>query len=793
MGYAHLGLKHFADAKQSFAAANQKQESAMAYNGLASLAIIEQNLTQADQLLSKSLMTDPGNQSTLQLKAKLANLNKQHEYALTLYNQLIEKNANNMSLYLERATTLAILKKDEQAKSDIKVVLDKVKNHPQANFIQAQILLREQDFAGAQGAAQQVVNVIPQHMPAVLILGAANFSLKHYNQAEEHLNIYLAANPSDLRAQNLLANVYLEQLKTKQALLILEGIPQEQRNKDPMLLLTLGKAYMLTGNSKKGIETLSQAQSLAPDNLDIKKLLIAAQFQSGELEDAISVLEKLSTSTQSESQVNYLLITTYIKQKQFDKASEKINQLLIKTPNDTKLNNFNARIEQLIGNIENAMAQYQAIIKQDKENIPAHMGLARIAVIESNWQEANKYFKQVTRINPNAFKAWIGLAIVATKQNQPLVAEQYYLDAIEQSKTNIPTQLAIATLLSQWYQTKQQPGKILSLAEALVKQHPSDNTVRSFLARAQLLNKQNEKAERTLRSIITFDKKDVKHRILLAQLISQSPERGNEVLILLDDARAIEPENLTIYILQAKILITQTRYEEAIVIAKDMQEEFSDSISGILLEADIYRAQKQYEKALLIYQQVYQQRPDKKLLDANLKMLLALKQHDKAIILLTEEIAKDPEDIDSLFMLASLHQGKQHLKKAEQYYERLLKIAPKHVDSLNNLAWIYVDHDIKQAMKLAERAHEQAPKSVAITDTYGYFLVRDGQFQKGLELIKQAAENTPLDKDIQYHLALAYEKTGQRDKAQGILESIVNSQAYFSEQKNAKKLFQDIK
>ncbi len=793
LGYAHLRLKQLADAKQAFVEANQHQESARAFTGLASLAVIEQDRALAEQLLEKSLAIDPGNQSAIQLKAKLANLNKQHEQALTLYNQLIEHNSNNLSLYLERAATLSVLNKDEQAKADIKVVLDKVKNHPQANFIQAQILLRERDFAGAQAAAQQVVNAVPQNMPAALILGAANFGLKNYNQAEEYLTIYLAAYSSDIRAQNLLANVYLAQRKTRQALLILEGIPQEQRDADLMTLMTLGSTYIVTGNTKKGIELLSRAHTLAPDNLDIKKRLIAAQFQSGELDDAIVELEQLSTSDQAQNQTNYLLIISYIKQKQFKKAEEKISQLLTQTPDDSKLQNLNALIEQLKGNTEKAIALYQAIIKQDPANIPAYMGLARIAVIKENWQEAEKHFKQLIQINPNALKAYLGLAAIAEQQDKPQIAEQYFQDAIEQSKTNISSQLSIAALLSRWYQAKQQPEKILSLAETLDKQHPNDNRVRSFLASAQLLNQQPQRSERTLKSIITFDKNDIKHRILLAQLISQSPERMDEALSLLQDAQAIAPDNLAPYTLQIVLLIKQTRYEEAIGIAKDVQEKFPDSVTGKLLQADIYRAQKQYENALAIYQQVYQQQPDKKVLAVSVDILLLLKQRDKALAMLSQAIDRDPQDVDSLFKLASLHQESRQFEKAKEYYEQLLQIQPNHTLSLNNLAWIYLDGNINQAVELARRAHEQAPGSAAIADTYGYFLVRDGQHQQGLDLLQQAASDIPEDNDIQYHLALAYEKNGQRDKALDILSLIVAAKKPYIESENAKLLYQEIK
>ncbi len=796
-GHAHLALKELADAKSLFEQANQLNESAMAYNGLATLAVLEKEMPLAEQLLEKSLAVEADNPNALQLKAKLANLNKQHKEALELYNQLIEKNPKNLSYHLERAATFVILNDIESAKADLKIVLDKVENHPQANFIKAQILFKENNYSGAKDAAQNVLNIAPAHMPAAFILGTANFALKNYNQAEEYLTIYLASAPDNLQAQNLLASVYLAQNKTRQSILILEGIPKDQLESDPLLLMTLGSSYMQLGETKKSIEILTQAQSLAPDNQDIKKRLIAAQFKSGELDDAVGELEQLSSmqsdAAQSQIQTNYLLIISYIKQKQFDKAEEKVKQLLNKTPDDNKLLNIKALIEQLTGHSDKAIEQYLAIIKKDKENIPAYMGLARIYAIDAKWQEAEHYFKQVIKINPKAVKAYIGLAAVAEKQDKPELTEQYFWDAIEQSKNNIPATLSIAGLLSQWYQANKQPEKILSLAEKLDQQNPNNNDIRSFLARAQLLNKQYEESERTLKSIILFDKKDIKHRILLVQLITINKRRAPEALALLDEILSIQDDILSIYTLKASLLISQKKYDDAIYLARDMQYKFPDDMTGKLLEADINRSQKHYHKALSIYQDVYKQQPDKKVFSAIVDMLLASNRKDKAIALLTEEVDKNPDDIDSTFKLASLYQEKQQLQQAEKYYQLILKQNPGHVISLNNLAWIKIDSDIKEAVKLAKTAYEQAPESAAIMDSYGYFLVMDGQYAEGTELLELAAIGMPDDKDIQYHLALAYEKTGQREKAHNILIDIVNTEDDFLEKNKALTLYESIK
>ena len=78
------------DAQQAIEASIAANPNIRAYNGLATIAIMENNLEQAKQYLSKSETLEPDNASTRHLKAKLANLDKQPEKAQQLIKQLLQ-------------------------------------------------------------------------------------------------------------------------------------------------------------------------------------------------------------------------------------------------------------------------------------------------------------------------------------------------------------------------------------------------------------------------------------------------------------------------------------------------------------------------------------------------------------------------------------------------------------------------------------------------------------------------------------------------------------------------------
>ncbi len=796
LAVAHLTQNSIADAKILFEQSNLLVKSSISYNGLATVSILEKDYIQAKELLDTSFSLDDKNVKTLQIQAKLANITQHPEDALKIYEQLITLQPNNINYYLERAATLAMLNKNKLAMADIEIVLKKSALQPQANYIKAQLLLQEKDYRGAQKAAQNVINVLPNNIQATFILGAANFALKSYNQAEEYLTIYTANYPKNLKAQNLLANVYLAQNEPQQSLLILEGLPQSNLDSNPLLILTLAASYLQLGDTQKSIDILHAAVTKMPDNEALRMRLISVYFKSGDFDNAINELEQLTINPSNklkQEQTNYLLIISYIKDKQIDKAEEKLKASLKQAPDDSKLLNLQALIEQIKGDFDDAISRYQKVLKQDKNNIAAQMGMARIYVLQKKWEKANQYFRQVIAINPKEYKAYLGLAAISEKKGNPETTEQYFLDALEQSKKDIEASLLIANLLSQWYKSKNQLEKILILAKSLAEKNRKNEKIQFFLVRAQILNNKDKQAERTLKKIIFADRQDVKNRILLAQLIAKDKDRIDEASKILEDAQNIEPDSLAIYTLQTQLLIKKKEYYKAIKLAKKIQTKYPNVNTGILFEAQISYLKKHYKKSLELYQQVYQKTPDKQIFSIIINLLIKTNQYEQAINLLTEEVNKNPEDINNLFKLASLLQEKKQLKKSETYYQSILKKDPKHVVTLNNLAWIIVETDQKQALKMAEKAYKLAPESMSIADTYGYFLALNKQYKKALKLLETAAEKSPKDNDIQYHLAFLYTKIGKKKDALTILKTINSTENNFQEKEKAQKLYDAIK
>jgi predicted Zn-dependent protease len=137
-------------------------------------------------------------------------------------------------------------------------------------------------------------------------------------------------------------------------------------------------------------------------------------------------------------------------------------------------------------------------------------------------------------------------------------------------------------------------------------------------------------------------------------------------------------------------------------------------------------------------------------------------------------VESNPADQSSGFLLASsyLEAGQNDLARAE--YERL--IGATEIDTplvLNNLAWLYGEVNDPRAIETARQAHQLSPENGAITDTLGWLLVKAGQHDEGIRLLRLAAQQAPNSEEIRYHLATALTDVGDRDEVRRQIERIL--------------------
>jgi putative PEP-CTERM system TPR-repeat lipoprotein len=550
-------------------------------------------------------------------------------------------------------------------------------------------------------------------------------------------------------------------------------------NKNGVIVLALG---LLTSSS------LVMSATYDPSKNDSTSNQITPIETTG---NPASMLDVLQRSEIEGKKSNYVEVLNLLKQNKSKEAREKITALIKKTPNEAEFYNLQALADILDKNTFAAQQSYQKALQLNPQNITAYLGLSKINLETGDLNKAKEYATKVITINDKAIPAHLLLADIAFKQKNNAEVETVLLNVLAKVKGNIAPEIEVLQSLGKFYATQKQPEKILVLSDDLVKRYPNNLQALSVLAGTQIVNNKKELAEKTLYQIIEKEKQDVNHRLLLAKLLAEQPDKDKDVLKLLDDAIAVDANNPQAIIFKVAYLVKLQRFPEATELANKIDAQFPKLVVGKLLKGDIFLAEKKLDKALEIYQQVYKIQPDDKVLFTLSDLMYAQKKAPEAIKLLESAAAKNPKNGAIHFKLATVQQALGNNTQAESHYKTILADQPDNVLALNNLALLYAQQNNPQAIELAKKAYEKAPDVPAIADTYGYILVKQGKAAEGLTILEKAAAAAPTANDIQFHLADAYVDNNNKAKAIEILEVIVKLE--FAEKVQAVNLLDKLK
>lgn len=127
------------------------------------------------------------------------------------------------------------------------------------------------------------------------------------------------------------------------------------------------------------------------------------------------------------------------------------------------------------------------------------------------------------------------------------------------------------------------------------------------------------------------------------------------------------------------------------------------------------------------------------------------------------QAAEKHTSVTNYYLLGQCLYREGKLKEAEETLQKALELDPSNPYVLNDLGYIWLEQDknLEEAVAMLERAAKKA-HSPEILDSLGWAYVKTGRVKEGLELLKKAVEGNPYSWELRYHLAVAYEKMGDK-------------------------------
>jgi Flp pilus assembly protein TadD len=151
---------------------------------------------------------------------------------------------------------------------------------------------------------------------------------------------------------------------------------------------------------------------------------------------------------------------------------------------------------------------------------------------------------------------------------------------------------------------------------------------------------------------------------------------------------------------------------------------------------------------------------------------------------------RESRPVDALTMVGLIYEMQQRTDDARQAFEQVLSLDPNASVAANNLAWIYAENggNLDVALQLAKTAQAALPNSAETSDTLGWVYLKKEIYGLSIATFRRAVEVAPTNPKFQYHLGLAYARSGDKDRAKTTLQTALGLKSDFDGAQDAKRV-----
>jgi len=311
--------------------------------------------------------------------------------------------------------------------------------------------------------------------------------------------------------------------------------------------------------------------------------------------------------------------------------------------------------------------------------------------------------------------------------------------------------------------------------EAAAKEPTAPNF--DYLPRAYALDKQPKLAREALQKAVSIDPLYAPSALLLARNLLQEG-KGAAAEQMMRALLEKQPRSDEAAEVLCRALLAQQKPTEALAAAEETIKRVGRSKAMLWARADILAVLKQYDKSEQDYRTALKSDPKNiRLRMSFVQTLVTAGKRDEGAKLAVETAQLAPDVAEVHFMAGGALYQAGKIDEAVAQYKEALVIDPTLVPAANNLALLLSDRnqDTGTAVSWARRAAAGAPGNIAIADTLGWALARDGRVQEALPILREVNKAWKTNPTVWYHYGWALAKSGQKSEGLKWLQQAASS------------------
>lgn len=757
---------------------------------------LDKNQDAARAQLRAALDADPKLSRAWELLGDVERDAEQLDEAEAAYTKAIETSQVPFSPHFKRALTRLLRKDYKAADQDVQALQKQFAEHPAVSYVRGLIAFQQQRYQDARTDLEEALSRDPNYLPALFYLGATQYALENWEQAELYLSRYTRRFPASSEAARLLALARLKGGDRERAENAL-NVVLEQDPEDRAALGMMSNLYLAQGRADEALHHLRKMIAMEPDSAAARAQLGVALLQKGEREEGFSELERAIELAPDEARrLEIAIILERLRSGEMEQALERLESLHERDAIPAGLYyNLKGIAYAGRGDIESA----RAIFNEGLEKVPSEQkpdlanNLARIMARSGQPKEAAELLTETLTEVPDHLGLLMSLAQLKAGTDDLAGSQSLLEQAISAHPSAPQPRLALAEL----HLRANRPAdaiRVLREEEELFGVQDSEPSERwlSLMATA-LLNTGDRAAAADMLRDLHEQRPDAPNvSFTLSRLLIEQGDRS-EARELLEQALQDHPDHLGIRLTLVELLTLEDELDEATERLSVAQESNPNHPLVLARAGAIALEQDSPEEAADRFQRALEQAPnDRYITRALAQAQLKAGDPPAAVATLSDWLKEVPNDDELRMLQANLLLELGRDQEAIASYRQLINNGQDNPVVLNNLAWLLRDTNPDEALRLADRAAEAEPESAQIIDTKGVIELKLGRNSVAVKSFQRALALGPGNPSIRLHLSEALIAEGEPEDAREELKQLLREDLQAEDRKKAEHLLQQL-
>jgi tetratricopeptide (TPR) repeat protein len=490
-------------------------------------------------------------------------------------------------------------------------------------------------------------------------------------------------------------------------------------------LYEIYRYYLFLKKEKTALDALKKAVSHDPDNEEYKLALANLNSGLGQLDEAISLYEKLAKENPEKTELHYYLSNLYIRQQNIDKAVEALNSLENSVGINETISLQKYQLYKLMNKKNEALKEIENLTAKFPTESKYQIIIGDFYLEGNEPEKALSYYEKAAKIDPDNPFYFISMANYYEYKKQDEAATQEIEKALKNPVLDSDTKLGIlGRYIQNLRNTKKDIETANTLFETLTEQHSQDKELNVMYGQFLLTQGKTDEAKFQFQVVTETMPENV---VAWTQLldIALNEKNTDEIISICNSALLYFPDIPEFYFYKGTACFLQEEYQTALDVYKEglkvIKEDNKTLISNFLGQiADIYYQQGNKDEAFSYY--------DK-----------ALRHNEKNIVVLNN-------------YAYYLSLAKENLDKAERMSATVVQLQPDNATYIDTYAWIFFQRGNYSLAKFyIENAlsKDNAP-SGDILEHYGDILYKTGNVEKAVSewekalLLKEDKDDTEI-------------------------------------------------